>query len=176
MKKSDNPSTYVFIDAQNVYKGAKSQGWNLDWQKFRVYLADKYHVQKALLFIGYMSQYQHLYSMLQECGYVLIFKPTITRNDGEVKGNVDAELIVECWRRENEYDQAIVVTGDGDFTPLIRLLKDKNKFKMVIAPNLKYSSSLLRKAAGNDILFMDDLKNKLMRNAGSMKKKRPRSD
>lgn len=161
--KSPTKKTFVFIDAQNVYKGAKSQNWDLDWQKFRVYLADKYRVDKVFLFIGFLSQYQNLYSMLQESGYILIFKPTITRGDGEVKGNVDAELIVECWRREKEYDKAIIVTGDGDFTPLVTILKDKQKFAMVIAPNLKYSSSLLRKAAGSKILFMDEIKAKVQR-------------
>lgn len=156
---------YVFIDAQNVYKGAESQNWHLDWRKFRVYLADKYRVDKVFLFIGYLSQYQSLYSMLQESGYIIIFKPTITRSDGEIKGNVDAELIVECWRREKEYSKAIIVTGDGDFTPLVNILRDKQKFDMVIAPNLKYSSSLLRKAAGSRILFMDEIKSKVQRRA-----------
>ena len=164
--KSPAKKTFVFIDAQNVYKGAKSQNWDLDWRKFRVYLADKYRVDKVFLFIGFLSQYQNLYSMLQESGYILIFKPTITRGDGEVKGNVDAELIVECWRREKEYDRAIVVTGDGDFTPLVDILKDKKKFAMVIAPNLKYSSSLLRKASGSKILFMDEIKTKVQRKTG----------
>ena len=74
--------THAFIDAQNIYKGVQSDGWSLDWRKFRVYLRDKYHVEKAFIFIGYMSQYQSLYSLLQECGYVLIFKPVIMRATG----------------------------------------------------------------------------------------------
>lgn len=37
------------------------------------------------------------------------------------------------------------------------------KFKMVITPNLKYSSSLLRKAAGSKILFMDEIRTKVQR-------------
>ncbi len=151
--KKDIITTYAFIDAQNVYKGTQSKGWTLDWRKFRVYLRDKYHVDKAIIFIGFMSQYQDLYSLLQESGYVIVFKPVIQYGSGEIKGNVDAELIVECWRREQEYDKAIIITGDGDFTPLVKMLKDKDAFKMVIAPNRKYSSSLLRKAAASDIIF-----------------------
>ena len=118
---------YAFIDAQNVYKGVQSDGWLLDWRKFRVYLRDKYRVEKAFIFIGYMSQYQDLYSLLQESGYILVFKPVVVYGAGEVKGNVDAELIVECWRREKEYSQAIIITGDGDFTPLVKILQDKDK-------------------------------------------------
>ena len=157
---------YAFIDAQNVYKGVQSDGWLLDWRKFRVYLRDKYRVEKAFIFIGYMSQYQDLYSLLQESGYILVFKPVVVYGAGEVKGNVDAELIVECWRREKEYSQAIIITGDGDFTPLVKILQDKDKFMRVIAPNRKYASSLLRKAVGSYITFMQEISQKVKRRKG----------
>ncbi len=155
--------TYAFIDSQNVYKGVQNSGWTLDWRKFRIFLKDKYKVDKAFIFIGYISKYQKLYSLLQENGYILVFKPTIASKDGEVKGNVDAELIIECWRREKEYNKAIIVTGDGDFSPLVEILKDKKKFDKVIAPNREYSSSLLRKAAGSKLIFVEDLKKKVSR-------------
>ena len=29
---------YAFIDAQNLHRGIKSLGWDLDWERFRVYL------------------------------------------------------------------------------------------------------------------------------------------
>jgi hypothetical protein len=163
VQRQDSYVTHAFIDAQNIYKGVQSDGWSLDWRKFRVYLHDKYHVEKAFIFIGYMSQYQSLYSLLQECGYVLIFKPVIMRATGEVKGNVDAELIVECWRREGEYDKAVIVTGDGDFAPLVKILQEKGTFEHVIAPNRKYASSLLRKASGSNITFMKEIRGKVRR-------------
>lgn len=34
-------NNFAFIDAQNVHRGIKSLGWNLDWGKFRIYLKDK---------------------------------------------------------------------------------------------------------------------------------------
>lgn len=163
VQRQDSYVTHAFIDAQNIYKGVQSDGWSLDWRKFRVYLHDKYHVEKAFIFIGYMSQYQSLYSLLQECGYVLIFKPVIMRATGEVKGNVDAELIVECWRREGEYNKAVIVTGDGDFVPLVKILQEKGTFEHVIAPNRKYASSLLRKASGSNITFMKEIRGKVRR-------------
>lgn len=162
-KQDADSRTFAFIDAQNVYKGVQSDGWSIDWRRFRIFLKDKYKVERAYLFIGYLSQYQNLYSMLQESGYILVFKPTLINKSGEVKGNVDAELIVECWRREGQYDKAIIVTGDGDFTPLVKLLQEKDNFHSVIAPNRKYSSSLLRKAAGSHIVFMEELKGKVSR-------------
>lgn len=74
-KKSSN---YAFIDSQNLNLGIKSQGYELDWRKFRQYLKDKYFVVKAYIFIGQFVGNETLYKFLQECGYIIIFKPTLT--------------------------------------------------------------------------------------------------
>lgn len=45
-------NNYAFIDSQNLYLSISSQGWKIDWNKFRIYLREKYDVEKAYLFIG----------------------------------------------------------------------------------------------------------------------------
>jgi hypothetical protein len=45
------------------------------------------------------------------------------------------------------YDQAVIVSGDGDFTCLVEYLMEKSKLHRVICPNRHYSS-LLRKYSG----------------------------
>src|SRR3989338_7769983 len=113
MKKREN--NYAFIDSQNLHKGINNLGWKLDFQRFRVYLTHKYHVNKAFLFIGYLPTNTNLYRALQDYGYTLIFKPTITGADGKSKANVDAELVLHSMIEYQNYDQAVVVTSDGDF-------------------------------------------------------------
>ena len=68
---------YAFIDSQNLNLGVRSQGWRLDWRKFRQYLREKYDVVKTYLFIGQVAGNESLYTFLQESGYLLIFKPTL---------------------------------------------------------------------------------------------------
>ena len=63
-------------------------------------------------------------------------------------------------------DWSIIITGDGDFTPLVKILQDKDKFMRVIAPNRKYVSSLLRKAVGSHITFMQEISQKVKRRKG----------
>ncbi|KKP92579.1 MAG: hypothetical protein UR98_C0023G0008 [Parcubacteria group bacterium GW2011_GWA1_36_12] len=53
--KAKKPIVYAFIDSQNLNLGIKSQGWKLDWRKFRQYLRNKYSVVKAYLFIGQVA-------------------------------------------------------------------------------------------------------------------------
>ncbi len=159
MAKSEN--NFAFIDAQNLNLGVKSLGWNLDFKKFRVYLKEKYGVSTAYLFIGYIQQHQDLYTSLQKARYVLIFKPVFPDKDGRVKGNVDADLVLQAMIDYPHYAQAVIVTSDGDFYSLVKYLYEKGKLNVVLSPYVKTCSVLLRKSAKEKIVFMNNLRGKL---------------
>lgn len=108
-------------------------------------MKNKYNVQKAYLFIGQLTGNEGLYLSLQESGYILIFKPTVELASGIVKGNVDAELVLHSAAIQyNNYDKAVIVSGDGDFTCLVEFLDKKRKLLNIMPPN-KHFSSLLRR-------------------------------
>lgn len=154
-------NNYAFIDAQNVHLGIKSLGWNLDWKKFRVYLKDKYNVEIAYLFIGFLDSNQDLYSMLQKAGYILIFKPIIFDGEGKAKGNCDADLVLHTILEKDNFDKAIIVTSDGDFYSLIRHLYQNDKLGMVLSPYIKTCSKLLKAEAKEKINYMTNLNRKI---------------
>jgi uncharacterized LabA/DUF88 family protein len=160
-----NPTenNFAFIDSNNLNLGIKELGWRLDSKRFRVYLAEKYSVKKAYLFIGYLPENQELYRSLQEFGYVLIFKPVMKDKGGEPKGNVDAELVLQVMIDWNKHDKAVIISSDGDFYCLVNYLYEKKKLKRVISPNYKKCSALLKKAAREKIDFLDYQRDKLAR-------------
>lgn len=158
IKRENN---YAFIDSNNLNLGVRSLGWSLDFKKFRIYLREKYGVLTAYLFIGFIPQNQDLYSSLQKNGYVLIFKPVLPNKDGNHKGNVDADLVLQAMIDYNNYDKAIIVTSDGDFYCLVKYLYEHSKLKMVISPYTKTCSSLLKNSAKEKIVFTDNLRGKL---------------
>jgi len=138
-------ANYAFIDSQNLNRGTLSSGWKLDFGKFRLFLRNKYGVEKAFLFIGYVSGNSGLYQYLQEHGYILIFKPVLavkTSNGLAYKGNVDAELVLHTMIEIENFDQAVIVTGDGEFHCLVEYLEKKKKLAKIVVPNNKYSSLL----------------------------------
>lgn len=140
-------SNYAFIDSQNLNLGIRSLGWKLDLKKFRLYLKNKYNINKAFLFIGHVDGNEKLYTSLQMYGYIVIFKPTLEhKTNGQVviKGNVDAELVLHAMIEEQNYNKAIIVSGDGDFHCLIEYLNTKRKLLRVLVPNEKYSSLIRR--------------------------------
>ncbi|MFH1145747.1 MAG: NYN domain-containing protein [bacterium] len=156
-------NNYAFIDSQNVNLSIQSLGWRLDFSRFRVYLREKYNIQKAFLFIGYVEGNNDLYTFLQEAGFICIFKPTLKHKDGvKTKGNCDAELVLQVMIEYQNYDQAVIVTGDGDFYCLVKYLIEKNKLESVIVPNrFKFSALLKFKICRPYLRFMNELKSKL---------------
>ncbi len=158
MKKA--PNNYAFIDSQNLNLSIRAQGWVLDFARFRTYLRDKYYITRAFLFIGYVPQNQALYTALQKDGFMVVFKPTLPVPDGGVKGNVDAELVLHAMIEFENYDGAIIVSGDGDFYCLADYLARNNKLVKLMVPNRYKFSSLLR-GMMDHIVFMNDLRGKL---------------
>ena len=155
-------SIYAFIDSQNLNLGVRSQGWSLDFAKFRIYLSDKYKVAKAFLFIGFIPKYKKLYSFLEKSGYKIIYKPVVESNKSSnlVKGNVDAELVLHSMIELSNYDKAIIITGDGDFYCLIDYLLKQKKLARLIVPNQKkYSKLFLEFKKRMD--YMNNLREKL---------------
>lgn len=155
MKKQKRSVVYAFIDSQNlnlgtgknIYNGNKLiyTGWRFDFKKFRQYLMDKFRVNKAFLFIGYIPQNKTLYDALRSYGYELVYKPTVKDDHGKVKGNVDAELVLHAAAIEfTRYEKAVVVAGDGDYRCLYEFLISRGKLLRIVIPNSKSESSLLR--------------------------------
>jgi len=155
-----HPEYYAFIDSQNLNLSVRNQGWTLDFKRFYWYLRNKCNATKVFLFIGYIPGNQSLYTHLQKFGYIVVFKPTLGLPDGGTKGNVDADLVLHTMLEKDNFDKAIIVSGDGDFYCLLEYLNNHNKLHKLIIPNQEQFSSLFR-PFGKYILFVSDLKDKL---------------
>jgi len=183
--KAQKPNAYAFVDSQNLNLGTQRMGWKLDWRKFRQYLADKHGVTKAYTFIGYMSENESMYEYMHELGYLVVLKPTVDvstphevseKTDGPakgkagddkdkekekptIKGNVDAELVLYAMKELPNYDQAVIVSGDGDFFSLAEYLEEQGKLAHILTPNWQYSSLL--KVFDDKIIRLDQLRRQL---------------
>jgi len=166
---------YAFIDSQNlnlsVHKDIVNNdtgkliysGWKLDFRRFFIYLKDKYKVDKSFMFIGRVAGNESLYRFLEQVGYIVIYKPTLDYSVGKekfTKGNVDAELVLHTMIEFQNYNKAIIVSGDGDYYCLIEYLEKQNKLFHIVIPNKMSYSSLLRKYR-RYFVYVSDLKGKL---------------
>lgn len=158
------PIVHAFIDAQNVQQGIAGQGWGYDLNKLRVYLSDKFNVTHAHFFIGQITGMESLYTAIQSAGFIIQFRETFRGSDGKHKGNVDVNLTLMAVDTIDKYDEAILLSADGDFAPLVRYWANKGKFGAVISPATKgRTSKFLKRDAKGNISYLSDSRAKLER-------------
>lgn len=177
---------YAFIDSQNLNLGVQKVGWKMDWRKLLQWLRNHYDVSKAYLFIGHIPEFEDMYVHLHELGYLVVLKPTqdlsrpptadksnqkavkdsaglIEENESNrkspIKGNIDAELVLWAMKEFNNYQKAIIVSGDGDFYCLAEYLNENGKLSQIMTPNWQYSSLL--KSFDNKIIRLDQNRRQL---------------
>lgn len=153
---------YAFIDGTNLHRTMQEVGWKLDLRRFRIYLKEHYGVVKVYYFIGgYLKANQALYDYLRREDYEIIFKPLLKLPDGTLKGNCDAELVLQAMIDLRNYEKAIIISSDGDFYCLVKYLYEQNKLLTVLAPCKAGLSHLLDTASRGNVAYLDNLRQKL---------------
>jgi len=172
MRKGQN--NYAYIDGANLHNAVKNFSWDFDYGRFRVWLEDKYFVKQAYIFLGFIPRHTALYVQLWKQGYSLVFKEVVYSQERKPKGNCDADLIVRAMidTYEKNYDKAVLVSSDGDFSPLVKFLDKRNIIQTILSPYSIAKCSILLKRTGVKISCISNQKRILI----DKKEKAPDAD
>ncbi len=127
--------TYAFVDASNIIYGARAEGWFIDQKKLISYLKHKFSVSKTFFYYGKDSKnvkQEAFLRKLKQFGYTLRVKE-IKRYGRKTKANCDVDLTMDVLLHMYKYKQAIILSGDGDFLPLIQYITRQKKEVFIIA-------------------------------------------
>ena len=158
MKKERN---YAFIDGQNLHLWTSTEWWNVDLIKLRIYLKDKYRIEKAYYFLWYLKDENNwLYTRLQEAGFIVVFKKQMIEMKSHKKWNIDSDMIFNIMEKLVEepetFDKLLIISWDWDFKILIDYLIKKQRLLKILFPNKKFASSLYKWLEN---IYFDYLKN-----------------
>jgi uncharacterized LabA/DUF88 family protein len=130
----------IFVDGANVYSTQRRYlGWNIDLKKFLDYFRTIGEVVDAYYYtaIDYRVESQNRFvKMLPLMGYTIVSKPLKEiRNGDEMrkKGNLDVEIVLDMFNTIDNYDMAVLFSGDGDFERALQQLRARGKQFMVVA-------------------------------------------
>ena len=151
----------AFIDAQNLYLGTMSDGWTVDFKKFRRYLQDKYNVDEAYYFVGYViPECNYLYDALQKAGFIIHFKKYTSLHESGKKGNVDVfmafSIMKKLLKESDDFDKIVIVTGDGDFYEIANFLIEEGRLEKILHPTKENASSLYKKLGSEYYDFLEN--------------------
>ena len=106
------------------------------------------------------------YRKLAEFGYHLILKPvkSYEDEDGGVrrKANCDVDMTYYMMQELDRYDRAIVLSGDGDFLPVLKHVQDAGKEVVILARGPRTAKEI-RQFAGSNFRDFEYLRERLKR-------------
>ncbi len=109
--------------------------------------------EAQILLLGRHLQRIRFYLKLNEFGYRLFLKPVkmYTQNDGTTKrkANCDVDMAFHLMKEKENFDRAIVLSGDGDFLPVLKYLKESGKNVIVLGRGPRTAKEIKQFAGSN---------------------------
>jgi len=156
------------------YGGIETHGFNysiidyykpIDLDELIKYLEEKMHDSKLedkdIILINRHLKQIKFYRKLRDFGYEMKLKPTksyIDRHGEPIKkANCDVDMTFDIMRLMGQYNDAVVISGDGDFIPVLSYLKHKGREVIVLA-HPKCTSRDLKKMLKNNFQAFTKLK------------------
>ncbi len=152
----------MYIDGQNLFHGCKGFDENLkiDFMKLREKCSEGYDLIRAYYYSGIdpenKSQEGFLTKLSYE-GFNVKTRPLVEREGGKIEKGVDimltTDLLVHALK--DNYDVALIVSGDQDYIQVIEEVKNEGKIVKLICFENTFSNSL--KKIADDILVLDNI-------------------
>ncbi len=127
-------NTMFFIDASNLFYSQKSLRIEIDYKKLYILLSD--YARSCWIFFYRATtgnpEEQKFIKKLEKTGYTIITKElkTIKTNKETIlhKGNLDIELALDAFEKQDNYRTLVLISGDSDFATLFdRVRKNKKR-------------------------------------------------
>jgi uncharacterized LabA/DUF88 family protein len=168
----------LFIDGANLHGTAKALGFDIDYRRLLALFAAKGQLLRAYYYTALMEEQEYsplrpLVDWLDYNGFTVVTKPAkeVTDQAGrrKIKGNMDLELAIDMLEMASHINHAVLLSGDGDFKPLVAAVQRKGVRVTVVSTTRSQPPMIsddLRRQADN---FIDiaDLQSTVARGAGS---------
>lgn len=168
IKPRSNHRVGVFVDMQNLYHSAKHlHNARINFAELlKLAVADR-QIVRALVYVvkSGETEEQPFFEALEKSGLELKMKDLQVFAGGAKKADWDVGMAVDVISMAKQLDVAVLVTGDGDFVPLVEYLRHNGL--IVEAVSFGRSTSLKLKEAVNNYYDLDEHKKVLMRIPGS---------
>jgi uncharacterized LabA/DUF88 family protein len=164
----------IFVDGANMfYTQKKGLGWFFDPAKLIATLKGDDRLTDAFWYVGLRRPLdprdESFLRFLTWAGYVVRtrdLKAVYDPETGEMalRANLDVQIVMDMFNSVNNYDKAILVSGDGDFERALELLRSRGK-QITVVSTQNWISADLRMAIGSHFLDLQDLREKIERTA-----------
>ncbi|TFG18844.1 MAG: NYN domain-containing protein [Promethearchaeota archaeon] len=158
----------IFIDNSNIFKGFQKYRIKADYEKLKNILSQNRQLNNIFLYEGVVypispekkKWYADLHS---KSGYIIKASfDKIALNDA-IEKKVDIQIAIDMVSHsyENAYDTALLVSGDGDFVPVVKKVRELGKSVEVWAFRYSLANALKEELGQGHIHYIDDILSKI---------------
>jgi uncharacterized LabA/DUF88 family protein len=148
MIKRPEQRVVVLIDTQNMYHSAKHlYGAHLNFGRLVETVVGERQLIRAIAYVATSKtgEEKGFFGALTASGIEVKSKDVIEFASGERKADWDVGIAIDAVKFSDRVDSLILVSGDGDFVPLVEYLKAKG-ITVIAAAFGESTSKLLREA------------------------------
>lgn len=163
----------VLVDVANMYHSAK----NLYHAKvnFAEVLKTATSDRKLIRSIAYVirsesDEERGFFGALQNQGFEVKAKDLQTFAGGAKKADWDVGIAMDAIKLANKLDSIVLVSGDGDYVPLVTFLQENKGCQVEVIAFGKTTSGRLKEAADDFIDLEEDISRYLISENGAKKK------
>lgn len=143
----------VFIDYHNITIGLRNQNMEIDLIDLNNYLAEGRKLIGTFIYFGINpndpESNRDLIERLNKAGFLIRQKIAKVLPNGSLKCNCDVEMVLDILEfvEKTKPNIVVLVTGDGDFIPLVQKLRMQGirveiaSFDGVLSKELKNTAS-----------------------------------
>ena len=117
--------------------------------------------EAMLLLINRHIQRARFYLKLKQFGYELHLKPVklYEQEDGTTKRKANCDVDMAFWlmREKDNFDRVVILSGDGDFLPVLKYLREVGKEVIILARGPRTAREI-RQFAGSNFRDFEYLK------------------
>lgn len=120
----------VFVDTQNLYHSAKNlYKAKVNFREVLRYVTDSRELIRAFAYVikTESGEETSFIEALEKAGFEIKAKDLQIFPGGFKKGDWDVGIAVDAIRLSDALDVIVIVSGDGDFRPLVEYLQAKGK-------------------------------------------------
>jgi uncharacterized LabA/DUF88 family protein len=154
----------IFIDNSNIFQGFRKYDIKADYEKLKNIITGDRKLQDIFLYEGVVypisPEKKKWYSELNKrSGYVIKASFDKIASGGAIEKKVDISIAIDIisLAYENAYDTAVLVSGDGDFVPVVKKVIELNKNVEFWAFKYSMANVLREELDQEDIHYMDDI-------------------
>jgi uncharacterized LabA/DUF88 family protein len=139
----------IFIDTQNLYHSARSSySANVNYKALVDTAVSGRHLMRAFAYVirADSSDESKFFDALTDLGIETRVKDLQIFYGGEKKGDWDVGIAIDIVRMSEKLDAVVLVSGDGDFTEVLKYVRSRGIRAEVMAFRKTTSAKLLEEA------------------------------